>query len=191
LTLDVTGYRKIGTLWVPAIFLASRRAQEEAAVIYYGENNFDLGDASAALYWHQIVLPKHIRFVKKATCTWRGRSSGEGFQCIARKFKGLQELYIRVDEAYIVQQQVSRQDRSRSHFIDVITPQQNLSVRQSAGYTGLLRISGIPHVEFIKLDPDFSQCARYNTTGPIPGGFLQTYVIPMLQGRTCESVKIG
>ena len=59
-----------------------------------------------------------------------------------------------------------------------ITPQQKLAILRHPGMTGLLTLSGIPHVEFTKL----INWKKEEAGGPISGGVLETEALPRLMG---------
>lgn len=178
------------TLRLPALFTISARAETEAAGIYYGENHFDVGVVLNVLDLGGIVPRRHLPLVKRITCNWDGPLPGEGFRYIAGRLKGLEELNIRVDEALMVRCQMSRHNRPRAVFIDKPTPQQQLSIVRSSGYADLLKISGVQHVRFIGMGPGWPT-SIVKSNGPIPGGFLETHVLPKLKGVARGYVKIG
>ena len=170
---------------MPALLAVSKKAEREAAHIYYGENHFDMGEVRTVISFGYFTYPRHLRLVREVTCTWDGMLAGEGFQAIAR-MKSLHKLRIRVDEASIVHRLLSSRKNSR-YIIDSHkrepTAQEQLSIVRCPGYTGMLKISNVPEVEFIKT----FNWKKEVVGGPIPGGFLETQVLPKLRGTSSDS----
>lgn len=178
--------------FVPPICIVSQKAEAEAAPIYYGENHFAFGrtkdgDGSSIFMFTLRTWPRHIRLIRKVTYQWpkphtfygsESGMAGEAFTEISR-FKGLQELYIRVDEKAMIRRTlVSRRSVQRSpprslHYQD------GFALLRHPGMSGLLKISDVPRVQFVK---------RFNKKGekeggPIPGGFLMTEILPKLKAH--------
>jgi hypothetical protein len=95
------------------------------------------------------------------------------------KMKKLEELDIRVDEAEMIRHiPVKREVRQRP-YRDSLTDQQNLAILRFPGFTGLLTLSGVKHVNFIKL----VDSKGIHTGGMIPGGALETHILPRLKPK--------
>ena len=191
--IRVEDSQRIGFVRIPALLAICKRAQEDAADIYYGENHFDVGEVSDVRLFHIYASPRHLRLIKKLTCTWCGSSEGEGFLFIARNLKGLEELNIRVVEALRARCSMSRHTMSRAAYAiyanNSPSPQQQLSITKSPGYSSLLKISGVRIVNFVRVEDGWARHCKSN--GPIPGGFLETHVLPRLKGAASACRKIG
>ena len=170
----------------PPLLRVSPKVDREAAHIYYGENGFEFDSITAVWRFARNTYPRHVRMVRRLTFTWVGDYSGEAFKCIAR-MKGLQELYIRVDEDQIVHDH--KWERYNTPFwIDRrIAPQQQLAALKQPGMSGLLRLSGIPHVQFIKEINYENEL----TGGPNPGGILETVILPKIIKTNASRVVIS
>ena len=175
--------------FVPPICRVSQKAEKEATPIYYGENHFEFGDGRTRRPSVRALLPpyafawkiphRHLKLIRKVTYQWPfgygSVNAREGFLIIA-SMKGLQELYIRVNEVAMIRDTLPRR-HSRQHWAcDHPTPQQQLAVLRHPGFTGLLTISGIPHVSFIKA----RNYSGDEEGGSMPGGVLETEVLPKL-----------
>lgn len=176
---------------MPALLAISKKADKEAAPIYYGENHFEFDPVFAAYGFAARSYPRHLRMVRKVTCAWKNDLAGEGFIAIAR-MKGLQELHIRVDEHSMVQQTaVSRHKRQMwSLPAEDLTPQQQLAIQRYPGMSSLLSISNVPQVDFIEFKNYPNPAFVRATNGPIPDGYLQTYVVPKLKGIRSQAASL-
>lgn len=185
---------------MPPICLLSARAEREAAPIYYGENHFVFGrlrDGAGSSVWrfNQTTWPRHIRLVRKVTYQWprphNGEdlyngmgNAGECFSEIAR-FKALQELYIRVDEEAMIRGMlVSRRTLQRSPPRP-LTLQDGIAIMRHPGMSSLLKICGVPHVEFLK----WYNISGREIGGPMPGGFLESEILPKLQASRSKAMS--
>lgn len=170
----------------PRICAVSPKAESEAAPIYYGENYFvfgwnKTGSHSSVFSFTGCTSPRHLRMIRKVTFQWplpysyHSRAygmAGESFTEIAR-FKGLQELYIRVDEEAMVRKMLVSRRSVQLSPPRPLTHQDGIAILRHPGMSGLLKISGVPKVEFIKR---FSYSGA-EQGGPIPGGYLQTEIL--------------
>ncbi|KAK3707594.1 hypothetical protein LTR37_012089 [Vermiconidia calcicola] len=166
--------------WMPPICYLSRRAEKEAAPIYYGENHFDLISSSHAGELMRMTYTRHVRLIRKVTMTWPDFRAREVFLGIA-KMRRLQDFCIRVDEKAMVQSMLLQgRNHQRDRKIDNPSPQQQLAVLRYPGVSGLLAISGVPGVQFIKrVKPGGPQYG-----GPITGGVLDTQIRPKLMSKS-------
>ena len=179
---------------VPPICAISRKADREAAPIFYGENHFVFGTLKDGSDSHIVPFSastwtRHLRMIHKVTIQWPkpmeryfawGGMAREAFLEIGR-MTGLQELYIRVDEAAMVRDMLWSRRPRRPNVLSIDTPlsrQDNLAISRHPGMTGLLTLHGIPHVEFTK----HWNLLGNETGGPIPGGVLETEILPKLKG---------
>lgn len=174
--------------YMPPLLCVSKKFEKEAAAIYYGENHFVFEPVSQAWMFAYRTFPRHLKLVRKVTCEWEGTVSREGFMAIAR-MKGLQELFIRVDEGFMVRQMIGSRHLRQTHRIpdEELTPQHHLALIKHPGMSAVLSLSGIPHVQFIKA----ISWDKNEVGGPIPGGFLETYVLPRITGSDSSITRIG
>lgn len=158
---------------MPHICFVSHKAEKEATPVYYGENHFDLASAAASFGWQTYT--RHMRLIRRLTCTWPKINAHDAFLAVAR-MKRLEELCIRVDEVSMVEDRLKDRHFRQDWKCSDPTPQQQLAILRHPGMTGLLTIQGVPHVEFIK-----SHNWRGDEVGgPIPGGILETQIKPKL-----------
>lgn len=171
------------------ILAVSKKIESEAAPIYYGENHFKFEPVLTICGMRSRTYLRHFRLIRRVTCAWEGYAAHEGFAAIA-KIKNLQELYIRVDEALMTR--LAGGSRIRGRWGVGLSdkdpsPQEQLAIRRFPGYTKLLEISGVAHVEFIKT----VNWRKEEVGGPVNGGFLQTEVLPKLMGRKTAVTYVG
>lgn len=173
--------------FMPPLLCVSKRFDKEAAAIYYGENHFVFEPVNEAWLFAHVTFPRHLRLIRKVTCAWQSTESREGFLAIAR-MKGLQELFIRVNEGLMVRQAIgSRHIRQILIPDEELTPQHHLALIRHPGMSAVLSLSGIPHVQFMKaIGWDKSEIG-----GSIQGGFLETYVLPRITGSNQNVTRIG
>ena len=178
---------------MPPIMQISRAAEKEAAPIYYGENHFDVGNIDNFWDFASSMWPRHLNLVRGVTCAWteetnpyRGRylptygSSGATRNTFVRmsKMKRLETLKIRVDEAKMIgSMSNSRETRQRQMEEDGISPQRGLAIFRFPGISGLLAITKVRNVDFIKLAGNKGE----EHGGPLPEGPLLTYILPRLR----------
>lgn len=181
-----SGGRFFSRRLMPPLLAISKKADREAAPIYYGQNHFDVAAVNQAWSLSEITYPRHFRMIRKITCWWTSTNVREGFLAIAR-MKGLQELNIRVNEGDMVRQaSYSRHNRQIWNIHDEeLTQQQQLVLLRWPGMSALMTISNVPVVQFLKTK---SHDGR-DVGGAIPGGFLETQVLPKLTGIRPASVK--
>ena len=120
-----------------------------------------------------------MNLIRKVTYHWPfgygSHNARGGFTIIAR-MKGLQKLYIRVDEAKMVNHMLYDRHFRQHMTYSNPTPQQKLAILRHPGMSALLSISGLLEVSFKKaLNSDGRKEA-----GPIPGGVLETQILPKL-----------
>lgn len=177
-------YEMIQHKWaknMPPLLRISKKVEKEAMSFYYANNHFIFDNLMDLTSMNYSTWPRHLRLVRKVTFTWRVHEScatSIHFEHLAH-FKGLQELYIRVDEKGMVRKMLLRDSAHQRARIDDPTPQQQLTILRFPGIVGLLRVQGVPHVEFIKLVNKKGE----EWGGPIPGGVLQTQVAMKMQAR--------
>lgn len=171
----------------PPLLAVSKQAEREAAPIYYGENHFEFDPVRVASSFAMTTYPRHLRMIRKVTCEWSEDMAREGFLAISR-MKGLQELYIRVNEGAMVRNTLNSRHVRQCYYIpdDQLTPQQQLSLLRHPGMSGLLAISNVPLVEFTRLKPPSYSS---DPSGPLPDGFLQTQILPVLKGLRSHLVR--
>lgn len=192
--------RGSGKKEIPAIFLVSSKVQREAAPIYYGENHFVFGRTkkrtySSILEFTSAQRTRHIRMIRKVTYQWPrsqtgywyGYEAGAGvsFPELAR-FKGLEELYLRVDEESMIQHVMASRRTLQRLPPRPLTLQDGVALLRHPGMVHLLKMSGIAHVEFLKKVQDDGN--EENASGPIPGGFLETEIAPQLRAQKKKKV---
>ncbi|KAF2478920.1 hypothetical protein BDY17DRAFT_349920 [Neohortaea acidophila] len=175
---------------MPPICHISRQADREAAPIYYGENHFEFGVAHPHNQFGRenpqcltnMTSPRHLKLIRKVTCHWPCDNAYDWFLRISR-MKGLEELYIGVDEKDMVNDAMRARYPKRTWSLDELSPQHMLAISRAPGMSALLTISGVPMVQFVKRKG--YDGAEHG--GPIPGGFLETYVRPRLMGALGDS----
>lgn len=100
------------------------------------------------------------------------------------KMKKLEELNIRVDEKNMLKKlPITRETRQRpaygrGFYVDP-TAQQKLTILRFPGITGLLTLTKINNVNFIKL----VDSNGVETGGMVPGGALETQILPRLKPK--------
>lgn len=190
------GWRATPEKAMPPLLSVSSKIEKEAAPIYYGENHFDLGDIGPL---HQdckiltITWRRHLKFVRKITCTWaKFLDNWGGYGMIGEnwkrlsKLKGLEELNIRVDEADLLKfMAVGREVRQRGVHVMSPTPQQQLAILRFPGIAGLLSIQQVKNVKFIERVDENGK--KYG--GPIAGGALETHILPRLNTSAIKPNK--
>lgn len=175
---------------MPPICHISRQADREAAPIYYGENHFEFGVAHPHNQFGRenpqcltnVTSPRHLKLIRKVTCHWPCDNAYDWFLRISR-MKGLEELYIGVDEKDMVNDAMRARYPKRTWSLDELSPQHMLAISRAPGMSALLTISGVPMVQFVKRKG--YDGAEHG--GPIPGGFLETNVRPRLMGALGDS----
>lgn len=177
--------------YMPSIMEISKRAEKEAGPIYYGENHFDIGDLDAFWRFSTSTWPRHLNLVRAITCAWTGDSNrswsignygnyGATRSNFIRmsKMKRLESLNIRVDEAEMVRRMTfSRETRQRPFEGNDISAQEGLAIFQFPGMAGLLSITKVRNVQFIKLLDDKGE----EHGGPLADGPLLTHILPRLR----------
>lgn len=164
---------------MPSLLRVSDTIEEEAMSFYYANNHFVFDDPGDLHHMTQKTWRRHLRLVRKVTFTWGVDTilaTDMYFKSLA-KFKCLQELYIRVDETAMLRKMLRRSKAHPHARIDNPTPQQQLAMLRFPGLVGLLRVTGVPHVRFIKLVNSRGE----ESGGPIPGGVLETQVAAKMQ----------
>lgn len=168
---------------MPPLLRLSRKTEKEAAPFYYANNHFVFNSPCGFSTMAYNTWPRHLSLVRKVTCTWdeSARYATEGFNQIPR-YKGLEQLYIRVDEMAMLKKMLWRYNaHQRAGFGDP-TPQQQLAILRYPGMLGLLRLSDIPQAQFVKkVDRNGEEYG-----GPIPGGVLETQVATKIMRITDE-----
>lgn len=191
---------------MPAICLVSTRAEREAAGIYYGENHFVFGLTksgrdSRVLTFAAETWTRHLRLIRQVTyqCadpySWVGPGfgfAGESFTEISR-FKNLEELNIRVDENAMIRRMLVSRRHVQCSPRRPMTLQDGVALLRHPGMNGLLKMSGIPAVNFVKAFDD----SGTEVGGPIPGGYLESVIRPRLEAakervtrtRYCRTIQ--
>ncbi|KAK4545967.1 hypothetical protein LTR36_002531 [Oleoguttula mirabilis] len=177
-----------GARSMPPLLRLSRKIEKEAMPFYYANNHFIFDTVNGILAMGYDTWPRHLRLVRKVTCVWKVSEvyATETFKELAR-YKGLQELYIRVDEMAMLKKMLWRRNAHQRARVDDPTPQQQLAILRFPGIVGLLRLSGIPHVQFEKLLDRKGEAFG----GPIPGGVLETQVAAKMQAPRNEPSSHG
>ena len=166
-------YRNYRQRFMPPLLTLSHKIEKEAAPFYYAMNHFVFTEAHETWSMGSDTWPRHLRLITKVTFTWSvyGAYATEAFNNLAR-MKGLQELYIRVDEKEMLKRMLLRRSSHQRFGWKDPTLQQQMTILQFPGMVGLFRLLGIRHVRFIKeLDGRGGEVG-----GPIPGGVLETEV---------------
>lgn len=170
---------------MPPIMQLSRMIEKEAAPFYYSQNHF-LAENVSEMWWSFLyrTWPRHARLIRKVTVTWKATTTyaSEGFKNVGR-LKGLQELYIRVDEKAMLKRMLWRRSAWQRTGWDDPSPQQQLQILHYPGMAGLEALSGIPLVKFAK----FIDGKGEESGGPIPGGVLETEIAPKLMARKLKA----
>lgn len=163
--------------YMPSLCHVSKKFDKEVAPIYYRENHFEFGSLFEAIEFARMTYPRHMRMVRRVTCALvdQGYRADDGFRAIGR-MKGLQELYIRVNEKKMLGSMRNSRLQEQRWIHNLATSREQLVILQHAGMAGLLSLSGIQKVQFTRL--------RFGHGGTIPGGVLETYVLPRIMSRT-------
>ncbi|KAI7220370.1 hypothetical protein KC333_g2391 [Hortaea werneckii] len=169
---------------MPALLQVSRKIEKEAAPFFYAKNDFEFEVLADITYFAALSWPRHRHLIRRFTVEWThwDNAASECFRSLA-SMRNLEELYIKVDEremlCYLLRsrsfhQVFGRDPRSTQH--------RDLSMLQHPGIAGLLKLR-VPRVQFIKLvDGD-------TTSGPTPGGVLETIVAPKIMGSKLHKEK--
>ena len=174
---------------MPPLLTLSPKMEAEAAPFYYAHNHFCFHQPTDIHAFSRKTWPRHLHLITKVTVHWHEGDgySTLGFSDLAR-FKSLSELYIHVDERAMIKKMMNR-GRVMTRFVsDEPTPQQQLAVLQYPGMAGLLKVSGVRHVQFKK---HVIRGSENDKTGPIPGGILETEVARRLTSTVITSSKKG
>lgn len=176
---------------MPPIMKVSKVAEKEAAPIYFGENRFDLADVDLLWSFSSSIWLRHLKLVRAITCAWVGDvhrwrglrvyggwgTTRESFIRLS-KMKGLESLYIRVDETEMLRSMsIDRETRQRPFDSDNITPQENLAIFRFPAITGLLAITKVKDVQFLKMIDQKGE----ESGGPLPDGPILTQILPRLR----------
>lgn len=182
---------------MPAVLQLSKKAEREAAAIYYGENHFELADVCDVRRLSGSIWPRHFKLIRRITLSWTSQGvndtyghyggAGDNFARLAG-MKGLHNLTIRLDEESILQHMnISREVRHRrfSPTADDLSQQQHLAVLRLPGMSGLLLLSNIRHVTFRRLVDKTGE--EYG--GLVPGGPFETQILPRLRAPKQKSQR--
>ncbi|EMC98312.1 hypothetical protein BAUCODRAFT_121189 [Baudoinia panamericana UAMH 10762] len=188
--LDESRYASFGD--IPPLLTLSSEVEKEGAPFYYSRNHFVGGNGLFNYSFNHFMYctpRQHLTLFRKVTVQWDETTHGAYymFQRL-RAFTGLEALYIRVDERAMVKRMLRRKDVPCQAFGRDPSPQQQLQLLQYPGLSGLLELSGIPHVEFVKK----VNAKGEESGGPIAGGFLETQIAPRLMKlkvKTCGRHK--
>ncbi|TKA70508.1 hypothetical protein B0A55_07280 [Friedmanniomyces simplex] len=179
----IVGYssttRRHQKYFMPPILTLSENIEKEAAPYYYGQNEFLTGGRLQSVT--HITHPRHLKLIRRVIITWTDTYATENFMSL-RRLKALANLRIRVDEKALLKRELGRGkgDQADQRFgLDDPTPQQQLAIMQAPGIAGLRTLSKIGHVEFVKMVKRRGE----EFGGPIPGGVLETQIVPKLMGR--------
>lgn len=178
----------------PPIFHVSKKAEREATPFYYEMNVFDVGNLRPADF-SRVTFPRHWNRVRKvvaqwiASESWRGTTSWGQYGAARTAFialgrmKKLQDLSIQLDESKMVERMhVTREVRQRPWRQDVkinLTTQQSLAILRFPGIAGLLTLTKVKNINFVKLVDD----KGVESGGMIPGGGLEQHVLPRLRPK--------
>lgn len=189
--LDKIESSALSKKYMPSIMEVSKKAEKEAAPIYYGENHFDIGSIDAFWRFSTSTWVRHLNLVRAITCAWTGDSktywtiSAYGNYGATRssflrmsKMKRLESLNIRVDEAEMVRSMhINRESRQRPFEGNDVSAQEGLAIFRFPGMAGLLAITKVRNVQFIKMVNDKGE--EYG--GLLPDGPLVTHILPRLR----------
>lgn len=183
---DGTHLNRLGRSYkhVPLLLRSDKKIEKEAAVIYYSENHFDVNVASSFV---SNTLPRHYRFVRKLTCTWSPYYPADDFKTLAR-LTSLQELNLRVDEEAMLDRVLKTPDWLRFDKRLGYSEQLQLQLLRHPGMRAFSELSGIPLIRLLK-NNDVEDAG-----GPLPGGFLETVMVPQImrtKSSACQKSKHG
>lgn len=162
---------------MPPICHLSKKAEKEAARIYYGENHFRFNEDSRIERFCSMTPTRHLRMIRTVSIDWPDRRACSEFDELGRMAM-LESLSIGVDEVAMVERVVQyRHHHNFKKGIENPSVQQQFALWRHNGLSSLMKIKWLKKVKFTKR-------SGKKTGGPIRDGFLQTQVKPKLLAST-------
>ncbi|OCK84070.1 hypothetical protein K432DRAFT_463249 [Lepidopterella palustris CBS 459.81] len=167
---------------LPKLLLTDQRISEEAKPIYFAENHFRLPGLRGLYTFLRSLKPAEARHIRQISFDYHGPYATEAFTLL-KKLQSLEKLTIGVSETYFVRDKCHIQDGYRTCCMRPcdIPLHLNMLVLRHTGMDALRQLWGINSVKFtVWLKPQETHSWdiswKYQPSGPIPGGVLQTVV---------------
>lgn len=158
---------------MPQLLQLSKKAENEAAPIYFRENTCIWNMPYETWIWKVRIWPRHLKLIQKVVIDgWEdpqdyGKGYNEPFRLLG-SFKGLLSLTLKVDEQIALESRLARHPTIKWHRSLGCSPQLQLQALHFGGIHGLKSLS-IPRLEFEPL-------TKEDHSGAISGGVLDTVV---------------
>lgn len=159
---------------MPALLQVNDTIEREAAGIYYGENTFAFTGPGSLYTWKYLILPCHLKLVRKVVLLRWTRHAGAAANDAFRKLSALRQLEsltVAVNEKRCLTASRTIKWHPSLGFGRQIA----LQAHHLEGITGLRSLRGLRDVKFVKGNesaPDEDPA----DVGTLPGGLLETTI---------------
>lgn len=162
---------------MPGLFHVSRKIEDEASRIYFGENTFALSRPEELKRWKHAVHLRHINLITKVVllkwCDIKAPAAANKAFLQLGKLPKLHLLTVVIDEATELRRLLKFDPIVRCGGRGTIGPQINLQLLRLPGMQGFKSLRKIQQLKFVKNEDAIgSQDAK--DIGSIPGGLLES-----------------